>query len=148
MGQWWSLEQLRMKKSPWWSRRWTGRFPFHLLVYAKCPGRRLLVLVPRVTSGSKCQVTFGVGWQLLGFSGMAKCGILATKGVFFSPFRSDLFLNSFDAERCSHLGRARARAHRGHRPRWLQLCGSHCGSEQIKRHQGRLLQGHRCSERL
>lgn len=58
-----------------------------LLVSVQCSSVWLspwcLVPVPQVTSSSQCQVTFGVGCQLPGFSGMAKCGFLATKGGFF-----------------------------------------------------------------
>lgn len=106
-----------------------------------------LVLVTEATGGSECQVTFRVGWQLLGFSGIAKCGILATKGLFLL-LDQIWFFNSFDAEHCSYPGRARAWVYRGHHPRWLLLCCSHGGSEQIKHCWGRLLQGHCFSERL
>lgn len=77
-----------------------------------------LVPVPQVTSGSECQVTFGVGWQLLGFSGMAKCGILATKGIF-------LILDQICFLTASMLNFAPTRAEPGHgRTGAVTLAGS------------------------
>lgn len=72
-------------------KAWMGHFQVHLRLlpagFCAVPWQVTLswhlVPVPRVTtSGPECQVMFGVGCQLLGFSGMTKCGILATKGNF------------------------------------------------------------------
>ena len=107
---------------------------------------RRLVPVPQVTSGSECQVTLGVGWQLLGFSGMAKCSILATKGIFLLLdricFLTASMLNVAPTQAEAGHGR-----YWGHRPHRLLLCCSPGGLEQIK-HWGRPLQGHHFSERL
>lgn len=73
-----------------WSQQRPGRFQLHLRLppagFCEVPRRaalqRRLVPVTQAPGGSECQVTSRVGWQLLGFSGMAKCGILATKGIF------------------------------------------------------------------
>lgn len=107
---------------------------------------RRLVPVPQVTSGSECQVTSS--WLAApGFFWNGQMWYLSNKGKF-SHFRSNLFFNSFSAERCSSLGRARVWVYRGCHPHRLLLCCSHRALEQIKHCWGRLLQSHHFSEGL
>jgi len=97
---------------------------------AKCPGGRLSAAVPcpRATSHRRLRVPSDVrSWLAApGFLWNGQKRYLSNNGNF-SPFRSDLFFNSFDAECHSYPRGARAWAFWGHRPHQLLLCCSHGG---------------------